>query len=214
MSGEPLGPPVSLGAPVDTAITQQTTQSRIEPLGESDIGSSNVHRLTTPESGPAESLASSRTMSVPSPSTQEISSPPKDKLNEKAITSRSSNEDASLNEKHQKQEIIELQDGLVYLGTEAQSGKAIIKQKDQLQGGPYTIPKWLVPSYLAFVPATDILCILGDTRCHLSIPNIRLLLHQHRSKTRPICPISRRRGSLSCSFYGYNPSWHSAQDEN
>jgi hypothetical protein len=71
-----------------------------------------------------------------------MSLPPKDKLNEKAITSRSSDEDASLNEKHQKQEIIELQDGLVYLGTEAQSGKAIIKQKDQLKGGPYTIPKW------------------------------------------------------------------------
>jgi hypothetical protein len=142
MSGELSGPSVSLGPPVSTGVAQQTTQSTTEPLGESDVGSTNVHRLTTPESGPTESLASSRTMSVPSPSTKGMPLPPKDNLNEKATTSRSSDEEVSLNEKHQKQEIIELQDGLVYLGTEAQSGKAIIKQKDQLKGGPYTIPKW------------------------------------------------------------------------
>lgn len=136
---------MTLGPPVSTAAPQQTTESRSESL-ESDIGFTNVNRLTTPESGPTESLASSRTMSVPASTTTKggLLSQPKDMdvTNEKMTTTRSSDEEESLNEKRTKQEMVELQDGLVYLGTEAQSGKAIIKQKDQLQGGPYTIPKW------------------------------------------------------------------------
>lgn len=84
-------------------------------------------------------------MSVPAITTKgDLSPQPKDGeiLNEKMANTRSLDEEESLNEKKRKQEMVELEDGLVYLGTEAQSGKAIIKQKDQLQGGPYTVPKW------------------------------------------------------------------------
>lgn len=84
-------------------------------------------------------------MSVPAVTTKGDFSPrSKDGeiLSEKMANTRSIDEGESLNEKKSKQEMVELEDGLVYLGTEAQSGKAIIKQKDQLQGGPYTVPKW------------------------------------------------------------------------
>jgi hypothetical protein len=109
------------------------------------MDSTNVNRFSTPESVPAESLASSRTMIVPAVPTKAAETSrikDEDILNEKMANTRSSADDESLNEKKSKQEMVELQDGLVYLGTEAQSGKAIIKQKDQLQGGPYTMPKW------------------------------------------------------------------------
>jgi hypothetical protein len=64
-------------------------------------------------------------------------------LTEKTSTKTSTDGEREITEKSGEQkEMIELQDGLVFLGTEKQTGKAIIKSKQQLQGGPYTQPKW------------------------------------------------------------------------
>lgn len=146
------GPPVFLGQPVSISDNEATTAGP-EPNVESDIGTTTINRPPThgsgrSDTGAPESLASSQTIIVSTPLREspkpETSTLKKDVgvHNEKAAVAGSPEGDGSLNEKQQRQEMIELEDGLVFLGTEAKSGKAIIKQKNQLQGGPYTQPKW------------------------------------------------------------------------
>jgi hypothetical protein len=145
------GTPVFLGQPIG-AVDGTSTAAHSHPP-EADITSANIDRPSTHGSGHSElaapeSLASSQTMNASTPigekSRLEHPSMANDSgvINEKNAVAGNSHKEVSLNEKHGKQEMVELEDGLVFLGTEAQSGKAIIKPKDQLRGGPYSQPKW------------------------------------------------------------------------
>lgn len=146
------GPPVFLGQPIG-AVDNGTTVPTQEPHVEADITQSNIDRLPThgsdhSESAVPESLASSQTMNASTPIREKSRldhtavGNESGVINEKGANAGNSDEEGSLNEKQGKQEMVELEDGLVFLGTEAKSGKAIIKPKEQLRGGPYTQPKW------------------------------------------------------------------------
>ncbi|KAJ9098256.1 hypothetical protein QFC21_004585 [Naganishia friedmannii] len=158
------GPHVVLGKPIGTRITESVEMGQAEPVAEvPDF--SRLQPQTSAKSDPAgtESLASSQTMAGFTPP-QEIpaevaTTKPgiKNVMSEKISGRTSSDGDGrsidgerEMSEKGRDQkEMVELQDGLVFLGTEKQTGKAIIKHKQQLQGGPHTQPKWQVRlSYL------------------------------------------------------------------
>ncbi|KAJ9110262.1 hypothetical protein QFC19_001665 [Naganishia cerealis] len=67
----------------------------------------------------------------------------KDEISQKTSEGKSWDGEAEIHEKRTDgKEVIELDDGLVYLGTDKETGKAIIKSKQQVSGGPYSQPKW------------------------------------------------------------------------
>jgi hypothetical protein len=144
------GPHVVLGEPIGTNLTESGVVGQ-EGHATEMSDSNHLQPQTSASSDPAgtESLASSQTMAGVTPlgeSSPEIAKTKPDNkniLNEKTSTKTSTDGEREINEKSGEQkEMIELQDGLVFLGTEKQTGKAIIKSKQQLQGGPYTQPKW------------------------------------------------------------------------
>ncbi|KAJ9105841.1 hypothetical protein QFC19_003411 [Naganishia cerealis] len=99
--------------------------------------------------GTTESLASSRTITRCSPLPKTSGETVMRKVDIKDEMSGKTNEGKILDaeeEIHEKRTdgkaVTELDDGLVYLGTDKETGKAIIKSKQQLSGGPYTQPKW------------------------------------------------------------------------
>ncbi|KAJ9119462.1 hypothetical protein QFC24_005695 [Naganishia onofrii] len=144
------GPHVVLGEPIGTNLTESGDVDHEGHTTETS-DSNRLQPQTSAASDPAgtESLASSQTMAGATPlqeSSSEIATTKlvsKNTTNEKTGTPSNSDGEREMSEKGGDQkEMIELQDGLVFLGTEKQTGKAIIKSKQQLQGGPYTQPKW------------------------------------------------------------------------
>lgn len=145
------GPPVFLGQPLgagDATITTGQSHHADVETNTPTFDRPSTHGSDHSESVVPESLASSQTMNASTPigekSRLEHNADPSQPRVTSEKTAKFTNPDGegSLNEKKGNQEMVELDDGLVFLGTEAQSGKAIIKPKDQLRGGPYSQPKW------------------------------------------------------------------------
>lgn len=151
------GPGVVLGKPIGTSLTEPAEIGQDESTsGVSDFARLQPQSSVNSDPAGTESLASSQTMTGATPAREsstegavrkpDIKSPMNEKIGARSssdVEGRSSDGEREMTEKGGDQkEMIELQDGLVFLGTEKQTGKAIIKSKQQLQGGPYTRPKW------------------------------------------------------------------------